>query len=186
MTTKITKLAYEIISDYADGLTYSQIGLKYNSETTNVEKYISKWIRKLTPIEGDFSHEFVIVASASDGFMQKELSLYADDEHFKNWFLENKNTLTIVDNKNHCICAVGFISLPRLNLPKHLAQFDLTKKQSIVAQFLCDGLSDDEIAAKMGITPKTVQSHTQHIFKKANVHSRHKLAVVAFTNKREN
>ena len=186
MTTKITKLAYEILSHYANGLTCSQIGLKYNSETTNVQKYISKWIRELTPLEGDFSPEFVVVASASNGFKPKEVPLSTGDEYFKKWFFENKNTLTIVDNKNHCICTIGFISLSRLNLPKHLAQFDLTKKQSIVAQFLCDGLTDDEIAVKMGITTRTVQSHTQSIFKKANVHSRHKLAVVALTNKTEN
>jgi DNA-binding CsgD family transcriptional regulator len=58
--------------------------------------------------------------------------------------------------------------------------FGLSKRQSDVAQWICNGKSNSEIAAILGISPRTVQKHVEHIFEKLGVESR--IALAAFLN----
>ena len=52
------------------------------------------------------------------------------------------------------------------------AGFGLTRRELDVLQLLGSGKRAPEIAAELGISPKTVSSHIQHIFRKLDVHSR--------------
>jgi DNA-binding NarL/FixJ family response regulator len=50
--------------------------------------------------------------------------------------------------------------------------FGLTRRELEVVQLLGSGKRAPEIAAELGISPKTVSSHVQSIFRKLGVHSR--------------
>jgi DNA-binding NarL/FixJ family response regulator len=52
------------------------------------------------------------------------------------------------------------------------AGFGLTRRELEVLQLLGSGKRAPEIAAELGISPKTVSSHVQSIFRKLGVHSR--------------
>jgi two-component system, OmpR family, response regulator len=52
------------------------------------------------------------------------------------------------------------------------AGFGLTRRELEVLQLLGSGSRAPEIAAELGISPKTVSSHIQSIFRKLGVHSR--------------
>jgi DNA-binding NarL/FixJ family response regulator len=51
-------------------------------------------------------------------------------------------------------------------MPENLS---FTDKQKNVMRLLCNGLSRNEIAAKMGLKPYTVKSHMELIYKKLDV-----------------
>ena len=52
------------------------------------------------------------------------------------------------------------------------ASFGLTRRELEVLQLLGSGKRAGEIAAELGISPKTVSSHIQSMFRKLDVHSR--------------
>jgi len=51
----------------------------------------------------------------------------------------------------------------------------LTDRESEVLTYLAEGASNDEIAAALVISPKTVERHRENIMKKLNLHSRSEL-----------
>jgi DNA-binding NarL/FixJ family response regulator len=55
----------------------------------------------------------------------------------------------------------------------------LTAREQQVLQMLGDGLSQNEIATKLVISPKTVGTHLQHILSKLEVHSRAQAVTIA-------
>jgi DNA-binding NarL/FixJ family response regulator len=55
----------------------------------------------------------------------------------------------------------------------------LTPRARQVLQMLADGLSQNEIAAELVISPKTVGTHLQHILSKLGVHSRAQAVTIA-------
>jgi DNA-binding NarL/FixJ family response regulator len=55
---------------------------------------------------------------------------------------------------------------------------DLTDREREILQLLAEGLRNDDIAAKLFISPQTVQTHVRNILGKLRVHS--KLEAVAF------
>jgi DNA-binding NarL/FixJ family response regulator len=55
----------------------------------------------------------------------------------------------------------------------------LTPRERQVLQMLSDGLSQNEIAARLVISPKTVGTHLQHILLKLEVHSRTQAVAIA-------
>jgi DNA-binding NarL/FixJ family response regulator len=61
----------------------------------------------------------------------------------------------------------------------------LTKKETEVLNFICNGLTNKEIAKRLYISEQTVKSHCNHLFKKFGVSSRLKLAVRAPVCNRE-
>jgi DNA-binding CsgD family transcriptional regulator len=48
----------------------------------------------------------------------------------------------------------------------------LSKREQAVLSYLCKGLSDKEIALMLGISPRTVQKHLQHIYHYFDVRTR--------------
>ncbi len=61
--------------------------------------------------------------------------------------------------------------------PSHNIQ--LTKKELEILNFICNGMTNKEIAKKLFISEQTVKSHCNHLFKKFGVTSRLKLAIRA-------
>lgn len=56
---------------------------------------------------------------------------------------------------------------------------NLTQREQEVLELLADGLSNEEIAGKLFISPHTVARHREHIMKKLNLHSRSELVKYA-------
>ena len=55
----------------------------------------------------------------------------------------------------------------------------LTARQWEVLDLICDGSTNDEIAAILVISPDTVRSHLKAIFRRLNVHTRNEAAAAA-------
>jgi len=55
------------------------------------------------------------------------------------------------------------------------APFDLTDREQEVLTYLAEGASNEEIAASLVISPKTVARHRENIMRKLNLHSRAEL-----------
>jgi DNA-binding NarL/FixJ family response regulator len=51
-------------------------------------------------------------------------------------------------------------------------QKELSKREFEVVVLLTDGLRDAEVAAKLGISRATVQTHVRHVYEKLGVHTR--------------
>jgi non-specific serine/threonine protein kinase len=56
---------------------------------------------------------------------------------------------------------------------------ELSRREMQVVQLVTEGLSDRQIAARLGISPRTVDNHLRHIFEKVGVSSRTALATWA-------
>ena len=54
----------------------------------------------------------------------------------------------------------------------------LTKREIQILRLVADGLSNDEIAARMGLSPRTVQTHIASSLRKTGTRNRAHLAVV--------
>lgn len=59
---------------------------------------------------------------------------------------------------------------------------DLTNKEKEVLRFIALGGTNKEIAAKLGITEKTVKNHINHIFSTLHVNNRTQAAIYALGN----
>lgn len=70
----------------------------------------------------------------------------------------------------------GALATPRMTGD---VEAPLTQRECEVLRFLCDGLTNREIAAKMGISYETVKEHVQHILQKIGVTDRTQAAVWA-------
>jgi non-specific serine/threonine protein kinase len=56
---------------------------------------------------------------------------------------------------------------------------ELSRREMQVVQLVAEGLSDRQIASRLGISPRTVDNHLRHIFEKVGVSSRTALATWA-------
>jgi DNA-binding NarL/FixJ family response regulator len=56
----------------------------------------------------------------------------------------------------------------------------LSPRESDVLRLLAQGLTQDEIARRLEISPKTVSTHIEHILQKLGVHSRAQAVALAF------
>ncbi len=66
------------------------------------------------------------------------------------------------------------------NVPDPLAQFGFSPRETEVTSWVCWGKTNVEIAAILGISPRTVHKHIEHIFEKTGAESR--IALVALLN----
>ncbi len=62
---------------------------------------------------------------------------------------------------------------------------DLTERERDILSALSQGLTDREIAQRLFISVRTVQSHLAHIYEKLHVHSRTEAALIAVQHKHE-
>ena len=60
------------------------------------------------------------------------------------------------------------------------AREKLTRRESHVLRLLAQGLTQDEIAGRLVISPKTVSTHIEHVLRKLGVHSRAQAVALAF------
>jgi DNA-binding CsgD family transcriptional regulator len=57
-------------------------------------------------------------------------------------------------------------------IPSSVTGFGLSERQLAVARWISEGKTNKEIAAVLGISPRTVQKHIEHIFEKMGVQNR--------------
>jgi len=76
-----------------------------------------------------------------------------------------------------------FRSLGQLQPATELQTNALSKMQSAVTKLVCDGLSTDAIAQKLGISRNTVSNHLKIVYRKLGVNSRGALIVESMKNK---
>jgi DNA-binding CsgD family transcriptional regulator len=67
-------------------------------------------------------------------------------------------------------------------LPASTDDFGLSQRQLEVAGWICQGKTNAEIAIILGLSPRTVQKHIEHIFEKTGVGSRMALAMLLGEN----
>jgi DNA-binding NarL/FixJ family response regulator len=60
------------------------------------------------------------------------------------------------------------------------ARTKLTRRESEVLRLLAQGMTQDEIAIRLTISPKTVSTHIEHVLRKLGVHSRAQAVALAF------
>ena len=68
--------------------------------------------------------------------------------------------------------AVGTASLPAGEKLVQLLIEPLSERELEVLALIADGLSNDEIAKRLYLSPNTLKAHTQNIYSKLDVHSR--------------
>jgi DNA-binding CsgD family transcriptional regulator len=56
----------------------------------------------------------------------------------------------------------------------------LSPREAQVARGLLDDLLESEVAARIGIAPRTAHAHVERLYKRLNVHSRHQLLLALF------
>lgn len=66
---------------------------------------------------------------------------------------------------------------------KNNTTINITSKESEILNYICEGLSNKEIAQKLFISEQTVKTHCNHIYKKFGVKNRVKLALRALNMK---
>jgi DNA-binding CsgD family transcriptional regulator len=59
----------------------------------------------------------------------------------------------------------------------------LTPTERDVARLVCEGLANKEIAARLFVSPRTVQAHLSHIYAKLGIASRVQLVQEAARNR---
>jgi DNA-binding NarL/FixJ family response regulator len=77
-----------------------------------------------------------------------------------------------------------FVARVRRHLERSAAAADggvrLTRRELEVLRLLTEGLSQAEIARRLVVSPKTVGTHTDHLFKKLGAHSRAQAVSLAY------
>lgn len=66
-----------------------------------------------------------------------------------------------------------------LQTPENCNRTRLSRREAEIMHFICEGLSNKQIAARLFISEQTVKSHCNHLFKKFGVSSRLQLALSA-------
>lgn len=91
------------------------------------------------------------------------------------WLTIYASRLNSLDHKGH-ITVIFDVAKPTEIAPLIMQAYLLTKREGEVTQCVLRGWSTAEIAARLHITPNTVQDHLKAIFEKVNVDSRGELA----------
>lgn len=82
----------------------------------------------------------------------------------------------------HCPEAVAFMFFDSRRKPVYVwsdfgAVFDLTARESVIAQRLVDGVGLSDLAAQLGITDETIKTHLRRIYAKIGACSREQFYV---------
>lgn len=108
-----------------------------------------------------------------DGFLSKNSS--------EERLLEAMSTIT--QGEQYFECPEEALERDILIAGQNLAHEQLTEREHDIMLAFCNGLSSAEIAAKMFISPRTVDNHKQHIFEKLGIHNVVELVTYAIKHK---
>jgi len=82
-----------------------------------------------------------------------------------------------IDDVRQRLRAAGIRNLPRSTTREN--PFGLTARQMDILTVVAEGLTNSEIAARLHLSPKTVDHHVSAVLAKLDVHSREEAAQVA-------
>jgi len=90
---------------------------------------------------------------------------------------ERLGAKSAIDDVRQRLRAVGVRNLPRSTTREN--PFGLTARQMDILAVVAEGLTNSEIAARLHLSPKTVDHHVSALLAKLDVHSREEAAQVA-------
>jgi len=90
---------------------------------------------------------------------------------------------TIAQGEHYFECPEEALERDVLIAGQSLPHDTLTEREHDIMLAFCNGLSSSEIAAKMFISPRTVDNHKQHIFEKLGIHNVVELVTYAIKHK---
>ena len=79
--------------------------------------------------------------------------------------------------------ALGLMKQADLNSVKSPEDYKLTSRESEILEQVAEGLTYNQIAEKLFISPKTVRNHIENIYKKLEVHSKLDAVQIVMKNK---
>jgi DNA-binding NarL/FixJ family response regulator len=147
------------------------------------------WLMELAETEKMDAHSLPLsVRTVVAGLQAAERGLVAADSKPKvrlqtrsgHWLVLHASRLLNPAGEGQ-ISVVFEIAQPAEISPLIMQAYDLTKREGEVTQCVLLGWSTAEIAAKLFISPNTVQDHLKAIFEKVDVGSRGELAARIFT-----
>jgi DNA-binding CsgD family transcriptional regulator len=147
------------------------------------------WLKELAETEKADDHALpVSVRSVVAGLQALERGIVAADSKPKirlqtksgRWLVLYASRLRGAAGEGQ-ISVVFEIARPAEISPLIMQAYDLTKREGEVTQCVLLGWSTSEIAARLFISPNTVQDHLKAIFEKVDVGSRGELAARIFT-----
>jgi DNA-binding CsgD family transcriptional regulator len=122
----------------------------------NIHYELEIYLKQMNRIKGFIA---LLRPRRSQSFSDREISFARAFAPFLSLALDN-----ILLNKNR-----------NRNLEIARSLFNLSKRQLDVVKFICEGLTNREIAERLGISDLTVKSHIQNLFEKTGVNSRSSL-----------
>ncbi len=67
-------------------------------------------------------------------------------------------------------------------IKKNIEKLKLTERETEILEFICKGLSNNEISKKLFLSPRTVESHKSKVLKKTNTKNTAELIIYAIKN----
>lgn len=147
------------------------------------------WLAELIAMEGSDSQALPLpIRSVVAGLKAVESGLAAQDTtpkihlHMRSghWLVLYASRLRNTGHQTQ-ITVIFEIARPIEIAPVMMQAYLLTRREGEVTQCILQGWSTTEIAAKLHISPNTVQDHLKAIFEKVDVSSRGELAARIFT-----
>lgn len=115
----------------------------------------------------------LLLKTGIDGFLSKSSA----SKHL----LEAMNS--IARGEHYFECEDEALERDVLIAGQNLPHDSLTEREHDIMVAFCNGLSSSEIAAKLFISPRTVDNHKQHIFEKLGIHNVVELVIYAIKHK---
>ena len=146
------------------------------------------WLTELAEAERTDGHPLpVSVRTVVAGLQAVERGIAADSKPKVRLHMKSGHWLVLYASRLRGTAGEGQISVvfeiaqPAEISPLIMQAYDLTKREGEVTQCVLLGWSTAEIAARLFISPNTVQDHLKAIFEKVDVGSRGELAARIFT-----
>ena len=133
----------------------------------------------LLPVQGDVAD---YVRAGAYGFVMKDASF---EEFFTTIRAVAAGVQVLPSGLTNSLFTQIVLNVATEKKPKVLESVRLTHRERQVIDLLGEGLSNKEIATRMGIAVHTVKSHVHNVLEKLALHSRLEVAAFTHTAKRQ-
>jgi DNA-binding NarL/FixJ family response regulator len=138
------------------------------------QKYPAQKIIMLTILEDDH-HILEAIKSGADGYILKKTSPQQILEGIRQVFGGGAALTPMVARQVMAYLQTG--------TGREAPQYSLTAREKEILVIITQGLTNEQIAQKLFISPQTVHNHIKNIYEKMQVHSRAQVVTKAFREK---